>query len=730
MLVKVQRYQKTRNISGAARLPAVGVWLALSGGLMGCASAEAPQAAPTQALVAAPDTATAAAHLAPGALPSATASGQLSPAPVRTTPVRTAPASTAPASTAPVSSVPPAVAEQALVDAREAMRKKQWTQLDQLVPTASATPLIGSYAQYWALRQRVANPTLPVPEAELQQFMATNQDDYLADRIKADWIVAAARAGDYTTVNQLGPVVSSNASVDCSRLMARHMTGQRVTQQEAMAAFSPVSACWSMLDQLENDKVVGWEALQGQLRAMLETTKTGDAQRMAALMFDGAQMRSYAALMKNPRQWLSTQKAPATREQTELITLALSRLAREKDRANAEAYIENNWATSIPKQDIQWVWGQFGLISALNVEPEAVRWYRRSGTAPMTDYNHAWQVRSELRQTPINWKQVENAIVKMGAQQQAEPVWVYWRGRAIAAQGDQKTAGKYYASLRNELNFYGQLAVEELGEQITLPPAPPPITKAEFAMAQANPGLQRAIKLFRMGWRPEAVPEWNFALRGMNDRQLRAAAELARHEQIYDRVVNTSLRTNDEIDFSQRFVAPFEGRVSAKAREINLDPAWVYGLIRQESRFITDARSHVGASGLMQLMPATARWVAKKIGMTNFTPSSVNDFDTNTILGTNYLGMVLGQLNGSQLLATAGYNAGPGRPVQWRSKLGGTVEGAVFAETIPFTETRLYVKHVLSNAVYYSMLFTGQPQSLKQRLGTVSPQAARQVALP
>src|SRR5690606_7666515 len=110
------------------------------------------------------------------------------------------------------------------------------------------------------------------------------------------------------------------------------------------------------------------------------------------------------------------------------------------------------------------------------------------------------------------------------------------------------------------------------------------------------------------------------------------------------RVVNTSLRTKDEVDFSQRFVAPFEGRVTEKAREIDLDPAWVYGLIRQESRFITDARSRVGASGLMQLMPATARWVAKKIGMADFKPSSVNDFDTNTILGTNYLDMVLGQL--------------------------------------------------------------------------------------
>src|SRR5690606_15540939 len=237
-------------------------------------------------------------------------------------------------------------------------------------------------------------------------------------------------------------------------------------------------------------------------------------------------------------------------------------------------------------------------------------------------------------------------------------------------------------------------------------------------------------ELFQLGWRPEAVPEWNFSLRGMDDRQLLAASEFAREKHIYDRVVNTSLQTKNEIDMSQRFIAPFSGQVSEKARAIRLDPSWVYGVIRQESRFITDARSRVGASGLMQLMPATAKWVARKIGMTDFHPSRVNEFEVNTILGTNYLRMVLDDLNGSELLATAGYNAGPRRPVQWRAKLAAPVEGAIFAETIPFTETRIYVKNVMSNAIYYATLFTGQAQSLKQRLGTVTPEANRKVALP
>jgi soluble lytic murein transglycosylase len=706
VLSSQQRYQKTRNFSAQifAGRAALGTWLALSVGLVGCAGAQAPGIAEPAATEI---------DLRQSLVP-----------PNTTRPI------TEPGAPQSITLFTPPAARQAVVDARDAMQKKQWTRLAGLIPTAKADPLLGAYAQYWLLRAQLQDSTQPVPDEQLQQFLAVNQDAYLADRLTADWVVAAAGSGNYALAARLGPVVATNAHVQCSQLLAQHMTGQTVTAARAMAAFQPNPSCWSMLDQLYSRNVVGWKHLEPELRAILETNKTGNAQRLAAVMFDGTQMVSYAALMKDPKKWLTGRAAPKSRADTELVTLALSRLARGKDRSANAAYIESQWAAAIPKANLEWVWGQFGLVAALNVEPDALQWYRRSGNTPMTDYNHAWRVRAELRAAPIDWAWVAKSINKMPAKQAAEPVWVYWYARALAAQGNKQAAEQHFTSIAHELNFYGQLASEELGRTLTLPPAPNSVTAAELAEARANPGLQRAIELFRLGWRPEAVPEWNFALRGMKDRQLLAAAELARQENIYDRVVNTSLQTREEIDFSQRFIAPFEGRVTQKAKLIDLDPAWVYGLIRQESRFITDARSHVGASGLMQLMPATARWVARKIGMKDFTPSSVNDFDTNTILGTSYLSMVLNDLDGSEVLATAGYNAGPGRPVQWRAKLAGPVEGAIFAETIPFTETRLYVKNVMSNAIYYAMMFTGKSHSLKERLGTISPVAARRIDLP
>lgn len=625
--------------------------------------------------------------------------------------------------------VPPA-ARKAVVDAHEAVKKKQRAELSRLVPLAKSDSVLGDYPLYWELSQQLQDSTRPISHAPVQNFFDTTTNPYLADRLKGDLIVATVRAGDYAKALTLAPVTTSTASIRCSLLLARHMTGQTVTADEAMSDFSPNRACWTMLDQFAESNVVGWDDVSFELRAILETSQTSNAQRMAAVIFDGAQMVQYAALMKDPKKWLSGRSAPVGKADTELVTIALSRLARGNHRDANAAFIEQNWAGAIPEKNMEWVWSQFGLVAALNVDVTAAKWYRRSGMQPLTDYNHAWEVRAELRRTPIDWARVQTTISRMTKRQASEPVWVYWSARAQEAQGNKQDAMLAYTSIASELNFYGQLANEELGHAPFIPSLPEPVTPQEFQTAQANPGLQRAIQLFDLGWRPEAVREWNFALRGMDDRSLLAAAELARHEQIYDRVVNTSLQTRDDIDFTQRFVAPFEGRVSEKARVINLDPAWVYGVIRQESRFITDARSRVGASGLMQLMPDTARWVAKKIGMANFTPGSVNDFDTNTILGTNYLRMVLDGQDGSEVLATAGYNAGPGRPTRWRSLLSDPVEGAIFAETIPFTETRLYVKNVMSNAVYYAMMFSGQPHSLKERLGTIEPKPNRKVALP
>jgi soluble lytic murein transglycosylase len=180
-----------------------------------------------------------------------------------------------------------------------------------------------------------------------------------------------------------------------------------------------------------------------------------------------------------------------------------------------------------------------------------------------------------------------------------------------------------------------------------------------------SPGFARALKLIALGLRNEGVREWNFMLRGLADRELLAAAQLACDNAVWDRCINTSERARGQFDMAQRFPVPLRDQVLAQARAAGLDPALVLGLIRQESRFIGETRSGVGASGLMQLMPGTARWMARKLGL-EYRASMIGDPAFNLQVGVAYLKRLLDDFEGSLPMATAAYNAGPGRPRRWR----------------------------------------------------------------
>ena len=225
-----------------------------------------------------------------------------------------------------------------------------------------------------------------------------------------------------------------------------------------------------------------------------------------------------------------------------------------------------------------------------------------------------------------------------------------------------------------------------------------------------------------LGLRSEATREWNYTTNlhtpgGMRDRELLAAADLACARRWWDRCINTSERTRSVVDMRQRYPLPFRDSIVTHSQETGVDPAYVYAVIRQESRFTTSARSGVGAAGLMQVMPATARWTARKLGIPY--DGSLHDLDTNLRIGTGYLKLLLDDFGGSLPLAVAAYNAGPNRPKAWRN--GPVLEGAIWAENIPFGETRDYVQKVLANTTNYAVVLGGQPQSLLARLGQVGP---------
>ncbi|MHB1113311.1 MAG: lytic transglycosylase domain-containing protein, partial [Acidovorax defluvii] len=378
-------------------------------------------------------------------------------------------------------------------------------------------------------------------------------------------------------------------------------------------------------------------------------------------------------------------------------------------------------------EERNWAWGVIGKSAAQKLSGSAHGYFSNvTRNSHLNDDLLGWKVRAALRAG--QWKAVGNVVDAMSAETRQDSTWVYWKARAMLAakpsEAERAEARQLLTGIAGTRGFYEQLALEELGQRITVPPAPAPLTAEEKAAARANPGLNRGLYAILLGLRSEGVREWNYTTNlhtpgGMADRELLAAADFACQREVWDRCINTSERTKTVTDMAQRFPMPFRAAVVERAQGIGLDPAYVYGLIRQESRFIMDARSHVGASGLMQVMPATARWTARKIGLTGFTADQITDRDTNITIGTAYLKLALDDFAGSMPMAAAAYNAGPGRPRSWRN--GPVLDAAIWAENVPFAETRDYVKKVLANTTNYAAMLTGQPQSLKARLGTVGP---------
>lgn len=577
------------------------------------------------------------------------------------------------------------------------------------------------YVEYWLLRLRLEEAAAD----ELRDFLSRQAGSYLADKLRGEWLKVLGKRREWDAFEaEYPPLVQADQEITCYALQNRLRLADLGALEEArplwFAAAELPEACTPLMEQLIADKRLGADDIWERLRRLLEAKKLGAAKAVAGYLPAGQapSAKTLDAIADKPLHHLAMQPAnfAASRPGREMALFAVQRTARNDPVQAARQWdaIKDRFSAA----DNAYIYAQLGWQGGLRHLPEAVGWYLQAGKAPLSDEQVAWKARAGLRAQ--NWALVHEAIEQMPPAMQAQPDWIYWLGRAHAALGRTDEARALYQRIAGQPNFYGNLADDELGRAIRLPPQAQKPSGDEVKAVAALPGIRRAMALFRVDLRTEGVREWNWTLRGMDDAKLLAAAEFARQNEIFDRAINTADRTLALHDFSMRYLAPFREHVEPKARALHLDQGWVYGLMRQESRFITNARSVVGAKGLMQLMPKTASWVAKKIGLKDYHPGRTNDTDVNVTLGTNYLKMVLDELDSHPVLASAAYNAGPGRARKWRDGAR-PLEGAIYAETIPFNETRDYVKKVMSNAVYYSALFDGQPQSLKRRLGFVGP---------
>jgi soluble lytic murein transglycosylase len=575
-----------------------------------------------------------------------------------------------------------------------------------------------SYPAFWGLKLRIENASLE----ELRAFLARNEGTVLAEQLRRDWLRVLGKNGQWDIFREEYPsLVKADADV------AGYALQERWRRQDA-SVFAEIRSLWKSPRALPSGCLPVVEAmlqsgdltprdLRDRFRLLVQAGLMTEARRIAermpadqipsAIQIDNA-AGAPAGFLERSDAGLKTAAA------RELAIVALTGLARN-DPQQAFRFWDGKLRERFPLADRQYVWAMLATYAARRHLPEALDWFKKAGGISLSDEQLAWYARTALRQE--NWQEVKGAIERMSPPERRDPVWTYWMGRSLCAIGAREEGRMLLGFIAGEHHFYGRLAAEELEMPLLIPPKAPPPTREELGGAASLDGIGRALVLFQIGLRTEAVAEWLWAVRAMDDRMLLAAAELARRNRIWDRAISTADRTVAAHDFTLRYLAPYGDVLQKQARIRNLDESLVFGLVRQESRFIADAKSSAGAEGLMQVMPSTARLVAKKIGMKDFHASHLERPEVNAALGASYLRQMLDGFGGSAVLAAAAYNAGPNRASRWRDTK--PLEGAIYVETIPFAETRQYVKKVMSNAVYYAAVLGGEQRSLKSRLGTI-----------
>jgi len=578
--------------------------------------------------------------------------------------------------------------------------------------------ILAPYANYWLMLLRLNTADNPT----VQAFLARYADLPFTDRLRGEWLKILAKRGDWQTFATEYPNFQrDDIAVTCYALDYQAQNGDASALTKGLAIWRSATEqpanCASLFDRMQAAKVLTADELWARFRLAMQAGKTPLANTIAlrAPGIDAASLKSIDSVIKNPQKFLEKKsgsfKTPYGRE---LNLYALDKLARTQPTVALDQW--QKLQTNFGQEERSYFWGRFGLHAARRHDPGAYEWLSRAQKDTLDSEQMAWKARSALRAR--NWSAVLQTVADMPKSQQDELVWRYWKARALKEKGEIPAANTILVPLSREPSYYGILAMEELGEVITGLPSSYKASEDEVKTVASMPGIQRAIELQKFDMRWEAKIEWQQATRDFDDRQKIAAAELAIRQGWYDLGINTADKTNFVHDYALRYPTPYLDKVRISARDQALDEAWIYGLTRQESRFMHYAKSGVGASGLMQLMPATANWIAKRLGWSSYNNSMIHEMDTNIQMGTYYMRYVLDSMGDQTLMATAAYNAGPSRAKRWADEK--PMEGAIYAETIPFSETRNYVQKVMGNAYFYAQRLGTKVQTLKQRLGVIA----------
>lgn len=629
-----------------------------------------------------------------------------------------------------------AVSDQALFQhARESYAAKNEAALaGDLAQLNQQQYLLAPYADYWLMLLRLDK----ADNAEVQGFLTQYADFPFSERLRGEWLKKLGKQQDWQAFFEQYPFYKrEDVAVQCYALMGRYTAegaGAELVQQTRklwMTMADLPGTCSPLFDAMQKAGALTVDDIWERLRLALQNGKLPLAKSIAGRIadFDEKEIKLLDIANQTPKAVLddkakvvkSGRKKTAiklsasfkTRAGIEINLFALDRLARSSVSEAVEQL--GQLQNKLSNADRAFAWGRIAYHAARTHNPKALDYYALAKNTALDREQLAWKVRAGLRAK--DWDAVNTTIAAMEPEQQQEGAWRYWKARALNEAGQHVEANKILGPLSRERHYYGWLAAEEIDSAISNAEQEYKVSDVEVSAIASQPAIKRSLELQQLGMRWEAKSEWVWATRSFDDKQLLAAAEYAVRQGWYDIAITTADNTRQLHNFSLRYPTPYRELFRAAAENEGVDEAWIYGLARQESRFMHYAKSGVGAAGLMQVMPATAKWAAKRMGISGYSNDLIHDLSTNVGIGTYYIRYTFELMNGQAVMATAAYNAGPSRARRWLASE--PLEAAIYIETIPFAETRNYVQKVMANAQMYAPRLGRSVLSMKSRLGII-----------
>jgi soluble lytic murein transglycosylase len=600
----------------------------------------------------------------------------------------------------------------------------QWNAVEPLLGDLAGYPLQPDLRAAW-LRSRLGQ----VADAEVAGFLAAHDDLGFAPGLRRQWAASLAQRQawrDYLALYEAHYAGSGNTVLDCHAFSARIALGRVDGLAPAVRArwLAPVSqpdACDPAFAWLDANGGIDAETRRARMALALEAGQFRLARWLARPLGDAAlaEVARWQEVHDDPVGRLRT---PSGRRdeprQRALLLYGFHRMAATHPEVAAERWPAFRKRFAFTPEEQARIDRRIALVHAWRHLPGAAARLEELPAASHDEDTRAWAVRVAIRQQ--DWAAVEHALAALPAAAAETPIWRYWLGRTLEETGRVEQARMVYASLANERGYYSFMAADRLGTEYQWGAASVPARAEVIALLEQRPDVIRSRELFHVGLESYGRIEWQQALARMSTEERAQAGILAQRWGWYSRAITAATVAGAHDDLELRFPLAFQPLFEERSRRAGIGSAWAFGVARSESLFVPDARSGAGALGLMQLMPATGRQLARRAGLPWGGRPTLIDPETNITLGTTYLADMLARYDDHRVLATAAYNAGPSRVDRWLPE-DIALPADAWIDSVPYTETRAYVQRVLAAEAVFHWRMTGQTARLADAMRPVPP---------